>query len=149
MNSEEMKNLIKPVLKRMPAYLKLAWALSREPSLTTGQKAVLGMGAFYAVSPVDLVPGFIPVIGQLDDIIVALGSLKMVLGGLPPDLAARYQDEYGITMEDINLDLDAAKRISAALLGKAVKYSAKGVYLAGRAGLGILGRLLKMRKQKV
>lgn len=146
MNFEEMKDLIKPVLKRMPAYIKLAWALSREPSLTSGQKALLAMGAFYAVSPIDLVPGFIPVIGQLDDIIVALGSLKMVLQGLSPEIAACYQADYGITIEEINSDLDAAKRISAALLGKAVKLSAKGIYVAGRAGFGLLGRLVNKKK---
>ena len=147
-NLEAIKDLIKPALKRMPAYLKLAWALSKEPSLTTGQKALLAMGAFYAVSPVDLVPGFIPVVGQIDDIIVALGSLKMVLKGMPPEIAARYQAEYGLTIEEIDSDLDAAKQILAALLGKAVKLSAKGIYVTGRAGLGLLGRLVKQRKRK-
>lgn len=37
-------------------------------------KAVVGLGALYLLSPIDLIPDFIPVIGQLDDILL-LGAL--------------------------------------------------------------------------
>lgn len=40
----EMKDALLPVLKRMPAYLKLAMALSNEPELSRGNKTLLAAG---------------------------------------------------------------------------------------------------------
>jgi uncharacterized membrane protein YkvA (DUF1232 family) len=138
-----MKSELMPVIRRMPAYVKLAWAVYREPGVGTGGRAVLGAGILYAVSPVDLVPGFIPVAGQLDDIIFALGSLRWVMGGMPPEILDQYRDKFGIGIEDLDRDLAAAKRIAAGLIGRTFKYSARGAFIAGRAGISILGKLAK------
>jgi len=148
MTLDEMKDELTPVIKRMPAYIKLAWALYREPSIGKKQKTVLGMGVLYAVSPIDLIPGFIPVLGQLDDIIVALTSLKMVLKGLPEDTLAHYRELFGISLDDLESDLSSAKKISGELLARAVKLSVKGIYVAGKAGLGLLSRVVRINKSK-
>jgi uncharacterized membrane protein YkvA (DUF1232 family) len=37
-------------------------------------KAVVGLGILYLLSPIDLIPDFIPVIGQMDDVLL-LGAL--------------------------------------------------------------------------
>jgi len=138
-----MKNELVPIIKRMPGYVKLAWAVYREPCVGKGSRAILGAGILYAVSPVDLVPGFIPVAGQLDDIIMALGSLRWVMGGLPPEILGQYRDKYGIDIEDLDRDLAAAKRVAALLLGSTFKYSARSAFIAGRAGISVLGKLAK------
>jgi len=144
-NTNEMKEKLKPVLKRMPAYLKLAAALYKEPALSKRRKALLTAGMAYAISPVDLVPGFIPVMGQLDDIIVALAGIKNALGGLPPEVMADYEKRFSITAEDLESDIQAAKEVAFALFGKTFKYSVKGVYKAGRAGLKIIYKLIRKK----
>ena len=72
-------------LRRMPAYLRLAWRLARDPLLSRARRAAVIAAAGYLASPIDLVPGVIPVIGQLDDIAVALAALKFALAGLDPE----------------------------------------------------------------
>ncbi|HWI55520.1 MAG TPA: YkvA family protein, partial [Desulfobacteria bacterium] len=82
MEISEMKDELLPVIKRMPAYIKLSIALYKEPELGRGAKTLLAAGVLYALSPIDLIPGFIPVAGQLDDIIVGLEALKRAMRGL-------------------------------------------------------------------
>jgi uncharacterized membrane protein YkvA (DUF1232 family) len=55
------------------------WLASRDPRVPWHAKAAAAAVAAYALSPVDLIPDFIPVIGHLDDlVIVPLGILLAV-----------------------------------------------------------------------
>jgi uncharacterized membrane protein YkvA (DUF1232 family) len=76
------------LLRRLPAYGRLAWRLGRDPLISRARRAAVIGAAGYLVSPIDLVPGFIPVLGQLDDIAVVLAALRLALDGLDPDLRA-------------------------------------------------------------
>ena len=46
----------------------------------------------YVVSPVDLIPDFIPVLGLLDEIILVPLALRLALRLMPPLLLARYRE---------------------------------------------------------
>ncbi len=60
-------------LRRRLEFLKAVW---QDPRTPWYGKAVLAATIGYAVSPIDLIPDFIPVLGHLDDlIIVPLGLL--------------------------------------------------------------------------
>lgn len=47
----------------------------------------------YAVSPIDLIPDFIPVLGQLDDLLLLPILIALALRMIPPDVAARCRRE--------------------------------------------------------
>jgi uncharacterized membrane protein YkvA (DUF1232 family) len=47
-------------------------------------KAVAGCAVLYIVSPVQLIPNFIPVIGQMDDVPVVTLGLKYLRRYVPP-----------------------------------------------------------------
>ena len=49
-------------------------------------RLVLAAALAYVVSPVQLIPNFIPVIGQLDDVVVVTGALRYACRRLPPDV---------------------------------------------------------------
>lgn len=72
------------LLRRLPNYARLAWSLARDERLPRSRQAALIAGAAYLVSPIDLVPGIIPVAGQLDDAMAVLLALRLALAGLPP-----------------------------------------------------------------
>jgi len=98
-------------LKRLPAYLKLVAAMSRDSAVPAGAKGILAAGGVYAVSPVDLVPGIIPVAGQLDDLYVILTAVQQALRMTPDDVATRHLEAVGMTRADIEHDLAAVRHL--------------------------------------
>src|SRR3569832_74155 len=55
------------------------WLAARDPRVPWYAKALAGLVAAYALSPIDLIPDFIPVLGYLDDLLlVPLGILLVV-----------------------------------------------------------------------
>ena len=64
------------------------WLAARDPRVAWYAKALAGLVAAYALSPIDLIPDFIPVLGFLDDLIlVPLGIAAVVAMIAPPVLA--------------------------------------------------------------
>ena len=82
-------------LRHIPAYLRLSAALAMDPALAKKRRAALLAAAGYLVSPVDLIPGIIPVVGQLDDLALALAALRLALAGLDPERRARPRPAEG------------------------------------------------------
>jgi uncharacterized membrane protein YkvA (DUF1232 family) len=55
----------------------LALQLFRDPHVPGAYKAVPFLALLYLLAPVDLVPDFVPIGGQLDDVAIALTALKI------------------------------------------------------------------------
>ena len=69
----------------IPDCVGLIKRLLADPRVPRWHKALLLLLAAYLLSPIDLVPDFIPVAGQLDDVIVAALVFRLVLPpGRPP-----------------------------------------------------------------
>lgn len=56
------------------------------PETPTSAKVLLAGAVAYAVSPVDLIPDWVPVLGQLDDIVIVTGLARTALGLIPPEI---------------------------------------------------------------
>jgi len=74
----------------IPDYLVLVRALLRDPRVPRRRKLLLGGLVAYLLMPIDLVPDFIPVAGQLDDAIVLALVLRSVLRGGGPELVREH-----------------------------------------------------------
>lgn len=46
------------------------WVAARDPRTPLGAKIVAACAAAYALSPVDLIPDFVPILGYLDDLLI-------------------------------------------------------------------------------
>jgi uncharacterized membrane protein YkvA (DUF1232 family) len=60
----------------LPNLILLFKDLLRDPRVPRGPKIVLAVGIVWLVSPIDLLPEFLPVIGPLDDAVVAALVLR-------------------------------------------------------------------------
>ena len=82
-----------PWLKAKARYLKLEahalWLAFRHPRTPWYAKAVLVLVLLYLMSPVDLIPDVIPLLGMLDDLLV-------LVGGTIPDEDAAKLKEIGV-----------------------------------------------------
>lgn len=75
--------------------LLLAWALLRDPRAPKSAKAVIVLAGLYVISPVDFVPDFIPILGWLDDGLIAYLLLQLAFKFLPADLLASLEAMVG------------------------------------------------------
>jgi uncharacterized membrane protein YkvA (DUF1232 family) len=63
----------------VPNLVRLFRDLLRDPRVPFGSKLVLGAAAVWIASPIDLLPEFLPVVGPLDDAIVAGIALRYLV----------------------------------------------------------------------
>ena len=64
----------------------------RDPRVPWYAKALAALVAGYALSPIDLIPDFIPVLGYLDDVILVPLGIAMVIRLIPPDVMAEHRE---------------------------------------------------------
>ncbi len=70
----------------IPACLTTVRALRRDPRVPTRAKLAIGIAGIWLLSPIDLIPEFIPIIGPLDDIVVVALALRYAGRTVPIDL---------------------------------------------------------------
>jgi uncharacterized membrane protein YkvA (DUF1232 family) len=74
------KATVLEVVRLLPDVLRLAAGLARDPTTPRSCRIALAGLAVWIASPIDLIPEFVPVIGPLDDIVVAAIVLRWVGG---------------------------------------------------------------------
>jgi uncharacterized membrane protein YkvA (DUF1232 family) len=70
----------------LPNCVKTARTLRREPSVPRRAKVAVGFAALWCLSPIDLIPEFLPVIGPLDDVVVVALALRYAARQVPRDV---------------------------------------------------------------
>ena len=58
------------LLARFKTEIKVYRLVMRHPLTPRSSRIILGIAIAYAISPVDLIPDFIPVLGHLDDLLI-------------------------------------------------------------------------------
>lgn len=71
---------------------RLALRLLRDSRAPLAAKLLLGATVLYLLSPLDIVPDWIPVLGQADDIVVLMAGLNLFLKACPRWLVAEHED---------------------------------------------------------
>ena len=60
----------------LPSCAKMLRALRTDPRVPRRAKLAVGFAALWVLSPIDLIPEFLPIIGPLDDIVVVALALR-------------------------------------------------------------------------
>ena len=77
--------------KNFKKYIKLMKALSADKRVPWVSKAMLGFCIVYFFTPIDVIPDFIPVLGQLDDLVIIPTVAFIALKLVPKKV---YEDNY-------------------------------------------------------
>jgi uncharacterized membrane protein YkvA (DUF1232 family) len=67
------------------------WLAARDSRVPWYAKAVAGGVAAYALSPIDLIPDFIPVLGYLDDLLIVPFGIMLAVRLIPSDVMAQLR----------------------------------------------------------
>ncbi len=81
---------MKELVRALPALGRLLVRLVADPVLPRAAKVALAAAAVYLLSPIDLIPDFLPFVGYLDDVLLAAIVLDGVLNYVDRSLLLRY-----------------------------------------------------------
>ena len=76
--------LAKDLATVLPACVTTARRLRKDPRVPKRVKVVVAFAGLWVISPIDLIPEFLPVIGPLDDIVVVALALRYAARRIPP-----------------------------------------------------------------
>ena len=95
------------VMLQLPTYARLGWGLARDARTPVGLKLLLGAALTYVVTPVDLIPDVVPILGHADDLTVLLLVLDLFISNAPA--AVREEHMARARTGEAQLDEDLAQ----------------------------------------
>jgi len=108
----------------------VAYYAARDPETPTVARVLALLVAAYALSPIDLIPDFIPVLGYLDDLVLVPLGLALVIRLLPAPVLASARENARRTAE---------APISKVAAGVIIGVWLLGLILLGRWAYALLG----------
>ena len=90
-----MKRIFGPLLawaRQLKADVVALWIAARDKRTPLPAKLVAGAVAAYALSPIDLIPDFLPVIGQLDELVILPLGIWLAIRLIPTVLMTEFRN---------------------------------------------------------
>lgn len=79
--------------KAVKLYLPALFLAMRKRETPLAAKLLAGITVAYALSPIDIIPDFIPILGYLDDLIILPLLAALTIKLIPPQIMAACLDE--------------------------------------------------------
>ena len=110
-------------IKQLPAYLRLLGGLLTDKRVSAVDKLLVAGAIAYIAMPIDLIPDFIPFIGEVDDVFLLVIALqRLVANAGRPVLLAHWTG----AMEDLaDLNLKEALAAAAFFLPRGIRRKLK------------------------
>lgn len=88
-----MLNKLKTLAKQFKNEFKVYQLIWRHPKTPKLAKFLLGLAIAYALMPFDLIPDFIPILGQLDDLVIVPFLVYLALKLIPHSVVSECREE--------------------------------------------------------
>lgn len=73
------KRTVMGYIGELPKFLRLLWGLITDPRVNMVDKLVVAGAIAYIVTPIDLIPDFIPFLGEVDDVYLLVLALRRLM----------------------------------------------------------------------
>ena len=73
------KSTVMGYIADLPKFLRLLWGLVTDPRVAVLDKLLVAGAIAYIVTPLDLIPDFIPFLGEVDDVYLLVMSLQRLM----------------------------------------------------------------------
>jgi uncharacterized membrane protein YkvA (DUF1232 family) len=77
-------------IRQLPNYVRLLFGLLRDRRVSTVDKLLVGAAIAYIIAPVDLIPDFIPFLGEVDDVFLLVTSLQRLISNAGRSVVLQY-----------------------------------------------------------
>jgi len=77
---------LKELASFLPDCVTTVRRLRKDPRVPRRAKLAVGFAGLWVLSPIDLIPEFLPVIGPLDDVVVVALALRYAARQVPPEV---------------------------------------------------------------
>jgi len=77
-------------IRHLPQFVRLYWRLLWDRRVSIWPKALLVLAIIYVLSPIDLIPDFIPFVGELDDLVVLIAVCRLFVYLCPPKVVQEH-----------------------------------------------------------
>ncbi|HUP18935.1 MAG TPA: YkvA family protein [Gemmatimonadota bacterium] len=95
----------------LPNFALLLKRLLTDPRVPFRSKILFGGTLVYLISPIDVIPDFIPGLGQLDDVVLALLALHGMLNRVDPAVVLEHWDGDAELIELVRQGIAAVSRL--------------------------------------
>jgi uncharacterized membrane protein YkvA (DUF1232 family) len=109
--SLQSKRLVADAVLMLPNIIKLVGRLLLDPRVPRRSKITLGMAAAYVISPIDLIPDVIPVIGWADDILLVLFAIDSLIERAGEDVVDEHWDGPGDLLNLVRETIGLSRQI--------------------------------------
>ncbi len=93
--SIQSRQLVTDAVLMMPNIIKLVGRLIKDPRVPRRAKISLGLAFAYVISPIDLVPEVIPVVGWADDVIIVMFAIDSLIARAGTEIVEEHWDGPG------------------------------------------------------
>ena len=97
-------------IRQLPNFLRLLYGLITDPRVAVVDKLFVFGAIAYIITPVDLIPDFIPFLGEVDDVYLLVLALQRLISNAGRTVLL---DHWGGAVEDLS-DLNLRGALSAA-----------------------------------
>src|SRR5579872_6494775 len=139
----ELRDELWPIVKREPTYIRLGWALYREPAIKQRHKTLLYATALYTVTPAHLVLSPIPVLGQVDSIVLLLMGIQQAYAHCPPEVRAKHLARLKLAPTQMERDQRIALSLAKRAVGTVGRPVGRRLRFAGHVVTGFSRKMAK------
>ena len=97
------KRTVMDTIRQLPNYISLLYGLLRDPRVATLDKLLVGGAILYILTPVDLIPDFIPFMGEVDDVFLLVTALQRLIVNAGRRVVLDYWAGDPAELADMNL----------------------------------------------
>jgi uncharacterized membrane protein YkvA (DUF1232 family) len=94
---------MKQTARRLKNEIKVLGVVYQDPRTPWYAKAVIFLVVAYSLSPIDLIPDFIPVLGYLDDLILVPLGVALAIKLVPPEIFTESREKVAAMPEEIGI----------------------------------------------
>lgn len=102
------REVAKQLIRDLPKFMKLLWGLYRDARVSRLDKALVLATIGYVLMPMDLIPDYIPILGQMDDLYLMALALDRLLNNAGVDILLEHWEGEIASLETAIAALDRA-----------------------------------------